>query len=286
MRETPNGVGGSTEATSRAADPPASPITPGPPKHRSWKWVVALAGLGLVLLVGIVVGTLTLGGFFNPSDVGRSSADIVRMAPDAVATAPGVRYQLSIEAQAVGGIQGFDVSGLIDLRAGRFAGDADSGRGAVMLLFGGPRAGSLVLADGLFIHTEDGPWEAVPIENAAELRPFVDPATLARAMSRAIDLARLDPVVRTIPCAIGMCQVVGLQLPATILGDLTALLLGGDGQPPPKNMQPIVAELWLDSETGFPAHLEARVVAGTTTTRVVLDLERLDPPPLIDAPVP
>jgi hypothetical protein len=70
-----------------------------------------------------------------------------------------------------------------------------------------------------------------------------------------------------------------------VTGDLTALLFG-EAQPPPNDLRPIEAELWLNPETGFPARLAARAVAGATTTTLVLDVERLDPPPSIAAPVP
>jgi hypothetical protein len=279
MGEIPNPVEESTEAPIRAADPAAAPIVAGPP-DRPWLKAIGAVGLGLVVLVGI----LAVGGFFTPSDAGRPPAEILGMAPDAVATAPGVRFRLSMESEEPGGIQGQNVSGLIDLQAGRFAGDADSGRAALMLLFGGPQRGSLVLTDGLFIRSDGGPWEAVPVEDAARLRPFLDPAKLAQALQRSIDLARIDPTVRATECAIGSCLVVGLELPPMITTDLTALMIGEPGQPPPNDLRPIAAELWLDPETGFPVRLAVRIVAGAATTNLVLDLERLDPPPPIVAP--
>jgi hypothetical protein len=206
------------------------------------------------------------------------------MTPASIAAAPGVSYRLSIETDYPEGVLGFDSSGQIDLRSHRFKGDAGSGRGPDMLLFGGPRSGSAIMADDLFIKTEDGPWEAVPSENAAQLKPFLDPATLSRAFATAIDAARIDPAVRTTPCGASTCQIVGLTIPARATNDLTALMFGDAAQPAASDLQPIEADLWLDPETGFPAHLGTRLVAGATTTTVVLDLERLDPPPTILAP--
>ena len=262
----------------------ANRVDPAVPPQGSRIRVIGLAGLGMVLLVGVLVGIFAVGGFFTPSDVGRPPAEILQMAPDAIANAPGVRFRLSIESEEAGGLQGQNVTGLIDLRAGRFAGDADGGRGGSMLFFGGPDSGSLVLTDRLFIQTEDGPWEAVPVEDAARLRPFLDPALLSQALSRAIEVGHIDPAVRTADCAIGTCLVVGLVLPPMVTTDLTALMIDGNGQPPPNDLRPIEAGLWLDPETGFPVHLDVGVLAGPTKTTIALDLERLDPPPLIVAP--
>jgi hypothetical protein len=208
------------------------------------------------------------------------------MAPDAIAGAPGLGYRLTIESNNAGGAQGLASSGEIDLQRNRFAGSADPGGAASMLLFGGPDHGSVVLADGLFVQTEGGPWEAVPIENAAPLRPFVDPAALSMAVAGALEQAQIDPDARTESCAAGTCQVVSLLLPPQVTSDLAGLVSGGQAEPPPADLRPIEAELWLDPETGFPVRLAAQALAGPTTTRLVLDLERLDPPPSIDAPVP
>ena len=248
--------------------------------------VVFLAGIALVVLVGIVV--LALAGFFSTSasTPTRSSADLVAMTPDALAAAPGLRYGLSIETTDVRGGQGLASSGEIDLQGNRFAGSADPGRAASMLLFGGPDRGSVVLADGLFVQTEDGPWEAVPIENATPLLPFVDPSALSTAVSGALGQAQVGGELRTESCGAGICRVVSLLLPPRVTTDLAAFVSGGQAEPPPADLMPIEAELWLDPETGFPARFAAQAVAGPTTTRLVLDLERLDPPPSIDPPVP
>lgn len=284
MSGTPDRVGELIGAWVRATDRHAPTFTARSHQRGPTLRTVVLVGLALILIVGIVVGTLAVGGFFSRAAVIRPPAEVVRLTSDAIATAPGVSYRLSIETDQPDGILGIDSSGQIDLRSHHFKGDAGSGPGPVMLLFGGPRSGSAVMADDLFIKTEDGPFEAVPIENAAQLRPFLDPATLSRAFASTIDGAHIDPVVRTTPCGASTCQIIGLEIPARATSDLTALMLGGAGQPSPSDLQPIEAELWVDPQTGFPAHLAARIVAGTTTTRVVLDLERLDPPPTIVAP--
>jgi hypothetical protein len=152
--------------------------------------------------------------------------------------------------------------------------------------FGGPDRGSVVLADGLFVQTEGGPWEAVPIENATPLRPFVDPSALSTAVAGALGQAQIDPEARTESCGAGSCQVLSVLFPPQVTSDLAALVSGGQAEPPPADLRPIEAELWLDPETGFPVRLAAQALAGPTTTRLVLDLERLDPPPLIAAPAP
>ena len=100
------------------------------------------------------------------------------------------------------------------------------------------------------------------------------------------DRHRSTPRLRTESCGAGTCQVVSLLLPPRVTSDLAAFVSGGQAEPPPADLMPIEAELWLDPETGFPVRFAAQAVAGPTTTRLVLDLERLDPPPFIDAPVP
>ena len=247
--------------------------------------VIGIVALVLVL-VGILVAALAFGVFSTPSGPTRSSQELVQMAPDAIAGAPGLGYRLSIQTNVAGGGLGLASSGEIDLQGNRFAGSADPGGAASMLLFGGPDRGSVVLADGLFVQTEGGPWEAVPIENATPLRLFVDPSALSTAVAGALGQAQVDPDVRTESCAAGTCQVVSLLLPPQVTSDLAAFVSGGQAEPPPVDLRPIEAELWLDPETGFPVRLAAQALAGPTTTRLVLDLERLEPPPAIDPPVP
>ena len=260
--------------------------TPDERRQRPPMGGVVIGIVALVLLVGVLVVAFALGIFSTPSEPAKSSAELVQMAPDAIAGAPGLGYQLAIETNEAGGGQGLASSGEIDLQGNRFAGNADPGGGASMLLFGGPDRGSVVLADGLFVQAEGGPWEAVPIENAMPLRPFVDPAALSTLVAGALGQAQIDPEARTESCGAGTCQVVRLQLPPQVTSDLAAFVSGGQAEPPPVDLLPIEAELWLDSETGFPVRLAVQALAGPTTTRLVLDLERLDQPPAIDAPVP
>jgi hypothetical protein len=246
---------------------------------------VLLGMVALVLLVGIL-GAIALGVFSTPSEPPRSSAELVQTAPEAIAGAPGLGYQLSIETNEAGGGQGLASTGEIDLHGSRFAGSADPGGAASMLLFGGPDRGSVVLADGLFVQAEGGPWEAVPIENATPLRPFVDSSALSTAVAGALGQAQIDPEVRTEACGAATCHVVSLIFPPRVTSDLAAFVSGSEAEQPPADLRPIEADLWFDSETEFPVRLAAQALAGPTTTRLVLDLERLDPPPSIDAPVP
>ena len=247
--------------------------------------VVVLAVLGGVLVVGVVVGVLVVAGFFNSPTSTRSSAELAAMTSEALAESPGLAYDLSIEVAEGGALQGFNSSGLIDLQGQRFSGSADKGRGAAMLLAGGPGRGSLVVADGLFVQADGEPWEAFPRENARPLSALLDPNVIATAVGAAIERAEVDPAIRTEPCGVSTCQVVRLLLPPQTASDV-AVLYTGQLQPPPPDLLPIEAELWLDPETGFPRHTTVQGVAGGTTTRIALDLERLDPPPPIDPPVP
>ena len=190
---------------------------------------LVLGALMLVLLVGILGAALALGVFSSPSEPTRSSAELVQMAPDAIAGAPGLGYRLSIETNEAGGGQGLASSGEIDLRGNRFAGSADPGGAASMLLFGGPDRGSVVLADGLFVQADGGPWEAVPIENATPLRPFVDPSALSTAVAGALGQAQVDPELRTESCGARTCQVVSLLFPPRVTSDLVAFVSGESG---------------------------------------------------------
>ena len=246
---------------------------------------IALALFGVALVLVTVVGALALAGFFNAPRPTRESAELVRMAPAALAEARGVGYRLSVESGDAGGLLGLDSSGLIDFESQRFAGSADRGRGASMLLFGGPDSGSVVLADGLFVQSAGGPWERVPLENAAQLRSFLDPSTVAAAVGGALQRAEIDPAARTESCEAGTCQVVNMILPPAAVSDF-AIQMFGQAEPPPPDLLPLEAELWLDAESGFPVRTALQAAAGGTTTRIVLDLERLDPPPAIDPPAP
>ena len=57
---------------------------------------VVLGIVALILLIGLL-GALAFGVFSTPSEPTRSSAELVQMAPDAIAGAPGLGYRLSIE---------------------------------------------------------------------------------------------------------------------------------------------------------------------------------------------
>ena len=246
---------------------------------------VLLAVLGGVVLISIVIAALVLGGFYNAPAPTRSPAELAELTPDALAEAPGLGYDLTIEVGEAGALMGMDSSGLIDLQARRFSGSADRGQAQSMLLFGGPESGSVVLADGLFIQTEDGPWEGVPAANATQLRAFLDPASIATMARLAIQAAEIDTATRTTPCGPESCQVINLTLPTQAI----ALVVGqviGQQQPAPIDMLPVKAELWLDQETGFPRRVAIDATAGGTTTKIVLELERLDPPPVITPPAP
>ena len=244
-----------------------------------------LAVLGVVVLVIVLIGALVVGGFFDSPAPTRSPAELAELTPTALAEAPGLGYDLTIEVGEAGALMGLNSSGLIDLQAGRFSGSADRGQAQGMLLFGGPDSGSVVLADGLFIQTDDGPWEAVPPANAMQLRAFLDPAAVATVARLAIEGSEIDPATRTTPCGSQACQVVSLTLPTQAIGLVAGQMLG-QRQPAPIDLLPVKAELWLDQDTGFPRRVAVDATAGGTATKIVLELERLEPPPVITPPVP
>ena len=246
---------------------------------------IALAVGGLTVVVVIFAGALALAGLFNAPGPTGNPVELIRMVPEALTDAPGLGYRLSVESGDAGGRLGLDSSGQIDFQSNRFAGTADRGRGASMLLFGGPARGSVVLTEGLFVQADGGPWEAAPVENAAQLRPFLDPATVAAAVGGALQRAEIDSAVRTESCDIGKCHVINLLLPARAVSDFAGHMLG-QSEPPPPDLLPIETELWLDPETGFPVRTALQAIAGGTTTQIVLDLERLDSPPAIEQPAP
>jgi len=249
---------------------------------------ILLAVLGAVVLVLIAFAALVLGGFLTAPAPTRGPAELAELTPDALAEAPGLGYDLTVEVREAGALMGLNSSGLIDLESGRFSGSADRGQAPSMLLFGGPESGSAVLADGLFIQTEDGPWEAVPAANATPLLAFLDPASIATISRLAIEGGEIDPATRTTPCGSEDCQVVNLSIPTEAIGFLVGRVSGREPPAPPApiDMLPVKAELWLDQETGFPRRLAVDATAGGTTTKIVLELERLDPPPVITPPAP
>ena len=275
------------EAWVRATDRPAPRFVPIETRGRRLVRV-AIAGLVVVALVAAIVGALALGGVFDRSADTLPPADLARMTPGAVAAAPGLAYRLSIRSESPTGVQGLNSEGSIDLQRHRFTGTANGVNGDTILGFGGPNSGAVVLTDQLFSKTEGGPWVVVPIDNAAQLRPFLDPDALRVAITRAIDLAQIDPEIRTTACGAATCQVVGMVLPPRAATDLAAAMFGGGGvaEGPPDDLRPMQGELWLDPATGFPARFTTRAIAGDTTTTLTLDLVRLDAPPAIEPPIP
>jgi hypothetical protein len=209
-------------------------------------------------------------------------------AAQAIGTAPGVSYSLSIASDfgdAGGGIGGIDSEGHIDFEGRRFSGTADGGAaGGTMLMFGGPTHGALIIANGSFVKTEAGPWERQP-DQATMLDPFLDRAGLSRAIAAAFAVSRIDPEIRAAPCGAETCRVVGLVLPPAALAGLSTFAFGDRASELPPDLAATEVDLSLDS-SGFPVRMEARIKAGTTVTTVRLQLARLDPPPVIALPIP
>jgi hypothetical protein len=152
-----------------------------------------------------------------------------------------------------------------------------------MLLFGGPQSGGAVVADGLFVQSEGGPWERVP-NPRSPLDKLTDPVGLATAIQAWIASSRVDTAVRFAPCGTQICQVVRLTVPPRAIFDLARYVMGTMGTPPP-DLGPFDVDLSVDS-SGFPVHVAAQVTAGATTTAVTLDLVRLDAAPSITPPIP
>ena len=207
---------------------------------------------------------------------------MVASALNAIATAPGVRYSLSIDSGLNGGI---DSKGEIDFEGGRFSGTADGGAaGASMLLSGGPTHGAVILADGLFVKTEEGPWERQPDETPF-FHPLIDRTGLSKALATSFGASQIDPAVRVAPCGAETCQVVGLGLPQGALVGLASFVFAERASEPPPDLAPVTLDLYMDP-SGFPVRMETRITAGPTVTTVTLQLARLDPPPLIAPPIP
>jgi hypothetical protein len=213
----------------------------------------------------------------------RAAGDLAVSAAAAVSVAPGVRYSLSIV--TVPPLGGIDSDGVIDFESGRFSGTADAGvAGGTMLMFGGPTHGALILADGLFVQTEAGPWERQPDQDTA-LDRMIDRAGLSQALARAFAASPIDPAVREAPCGGETCQVVGLAPPPAALRSLAMYLFGDSVSEMPRDLAPTAVDLYLDA-SGFPVRMETRLKAGTTVTTVTLQLTRLDPAPVIAPPIP
>ena len=236
----------------------------------------------------VLVGLLVAGcGFGSPetSQV-QDPKTLAVTAAQAIATAPGIGYSMSLSTNFGdgGGRGGIASNGLIDFEMRRFSGTADAGpAGGFMLLFGGPTRGAVIIADGLFVQTEGGPWEAQPPAQTTMLDPFLDRAGLSMVVATAFAASRFDPTVRTAPCGAETCRVVGLVLPPAALLGLSAYASGGNPQELPPDLGPVVVDLYLDG-SGFPVRMETRLTAGPAVTTVTLQLARLDQAPAIAPP--
>ena len=237
-----------------------------------------------VIVAGTVVGGLVIGGVLDRSREPIPPAELPATVIHAIATAPGIEYSLAISSRQGSGDLGLGSTGRIDLQHGRFSGTADSGAAPFMLLFGGPKSGAAVVADGLYVQTEGGPWERIAVRNPA-LDHLMDPIWLSTAVDRWMGSSRIDPAVRFAPCGQGTCQIVTVAVPPAALYRLAADLMGADVGTPPPDLGPIDVELSID-RSGFPVQVTTQVTAGPTTTALTLDLVRLDPAPSITPPIP
>lgn len=238
-----------------------------------------------ILIVGLLAGACGFGG--PAASEAEDSKTLAISAAQAIAIAPGIGYTLSISTNFGdgGGRGGIASNGLIDFETRRFSGTADAGAaGGFMLLFGGPTRGAVIIADGLFVQTERGPWEAQPPARTTMLDPFLDRAGLSRVVATAFAASRIDPAVRTAPCGAEMCRVIGLVLPPAALVSLSAYATGGNFQELPRDLGPVAVDLYLDG-SGFPVRMQTRLTAGPAVTTVSLLLSRLDPAPAIAPPI-
>jgi hypothetical protein len=234
-------------------------------------------------LLGLIVGAFAFG---SPAQLKtREPTSLVAAAAEAIATAPGVGYSLSMAARYPDGTMGIDSEGAIDFEGRRFSGSAHGGAGPLpMLFFGGPNSGALIIADGLFVRTETGPWERQP-DQGTPIDPFLDRALLSRAIASAFAKSEIDPEIRVAPCGQTTCQVVGMTLPPAVLARLASAIFGDRVSELPPDLVPPHGDLFVDG-TGFPVLFETQVSAGTTTTPITLRLTRLDPAPTIAPPIP
>jgi hypothetical protein len=270
------------DAWARATARPVPAFVPRP-KRASWVRAVSLVAVVAAIFLGLIVGALVLG---SPAELKtKDPASVATTAAEAIATAPGVRYSLSIASRYPDGTLGIDSDGAIDFERRRFSGSARNSPGsASMLFFGGPNSGAVVIADGLFVRTETGPWERQP-DQATTLDPFLDRATLSKAIASAFAKSEIDPAIRVTPCGATTCQVVGMTLPPAVIARLSVAILGDRVSELPPDLVPPRMELTVDG-TGFPVLLESQVSAGTTTTAITLQLTRIDPAPAIVPPIP
>ena len=239
-----------------------------------------------MVFVGLLVGACGFGG--SEASPAQDPKTLAVSAAQAIARAPGIRYSVSISTAFGNGNDraGTDSDGVIDFETRRFSGTADAGpAGGFMLLFGGPTHGAVIIADGLFVQTDGGPWEAQPAAPSTMLDPFLDRAALSTAVATAFAASRIDPAVRTAPCGAETCRVVGLILPPAALLGLASYGLGDRVPELPPDLGPVAADLYLDG-SGFPVRLETRLTAGPAITTVTLQLARLDQAPAIARPIP
>ena len=190
--------------------------------------------------------------------------------------APGVQYSLSIVATYPEGMSGVDSDGAIDFERRRFSGSAHKSAGAqTMLFFGGPNSGSLIIADGLFVRTETGPWER-QADQATPFDPLMDRAAVSKAVASTFAASEVDPAIKVAPCGSATCQVVRVTVRPFILSRLARAILGNDVSALPSDLVPTDVDLYVDG-SGFPVMLETRLTAGTTVTAVTLRLDSARP---------
>ena len=255
-----------------------------PRRSRSRPRAATYLAIGVIIAVALL-GAVLIGGLLERSRGPVPPAELAATAVEALASAPGVSYALTISSRDESGTMGLDARGSIDFQHRRFSGVADAGAGQFMLLFGGPQSGAAIVADGLYVQTEGGPWERISKPNAV-LDHLTDSTWLSTALERWLASSRIDPG-STALCAMrdrdmpGRCR----HRPTAALDQLTADLVGGNVTEPPPDLGLIDAALSIDP-SGFPVRLATQVTAGGTTTALTLDLVRLDPAPSITPPIP
>jgi len=243
--------------------------------------VLVVAAFALML---VTLATLTVGALLQKQKADVPSAELADSAASAIAAAPGVRFTLTMASRFPDGTSTMDTSGTIDFEDRRFSGTADGGGGgAPMILFGGPSSGAVIVADGLFVQTEGGPWVHVP-DVDPHLAAFMDQDKLSRAFHDILDSSTIDPAIRFKQCGTESCRVITLAAPPKALYDAGTEVLGSDIQTPPDDFGPTTVELLIDPLSGFPVRMDTTLNAGSTATDVSLELERLDPAPSIAPP--
>jgi hypothetical protein len=271
---------GLLEAWTKATDRPVPAFIGGRRRRRPSRTALIFIVIGLV---AALLGALAVGSYLRRSDQDPPDR-LAAAAVQAIATAPGIRYSLTIAKDA--DHPGIESSGVIDFEHRRFSGTADGGAdGSPMLFFGGPSSGGVIVADGLFVQTEGAPWVHMP-ETNPQLDWVMDRLELSNALKAVFDASVIDPAISFAPCRAEMCRVFACTAPAAALFDAEALLLGSGGQSRPSDLGPTKVELLIDPSSGFPVRMDTTIKAGPTTTVVGLELTRLDPAPAISPPVP